>query len=352
MSRRRRWSALLEAARLEALTAIELYNRPRTTRRVENFLVHMHIAWMCLLQAEFLQAGINFHYRDAHNRYIRVDGEPKAWDLLTSVVRRWPDADDPVRRNLELTIQLRNKVEHRGSTGVEVLGMGFFLALVINFDEELTNCFGAGMTIAHDVHLPLALNLFSREGMASLARIQQSVEDPLRDFFVQARADVPDEVASDHRFELRIDIVHKRAPKDLADLAVTFVREDQLAPAERAAYEQLARTGRVIIREKHREVSNLGNLKPKAASKAVQAAIPFHFGHSLHFPRACQHFKVRPPSSAAEPAATMEKYCVFDLAHGDYTYTPAFVDLLIRHCSSAEGFREVTRAEPRAKDDA
>lgn len=96
----------------------------------------------------------------------------------------------------------------------------------------------------------------------------------------------------------------------------------------------------------------MSNLKPKAASLAVQAAIPFHFGHSLHFPKARQYFKVRPPAGATDPAATIEKFCVSDLAHGDYTYTPLFVELLIKRCAISEGFREVTGATPRPKRDA
>lgn len=46
------WRTILDGARDEALLAVDLYNQPRQPRRLEGFLVHMHIAWLYLLQAE------------------------------------------------------------------------------------------------------------------------------------------------------------------------------------------------------------------------------------------------------------------------------------------------------------
>ena len=54
---------------------------------------------------------------------------------------------------------------------------------------------------------------------------------------------------SSRAFEFRIEITQKRAPKSEADLAVEFVRLEDLSPEEVEAYEALEMTGRVIIRE-------------------------------------------------------------------------------------------------------
>lgn len=53
------WKIMLEGAIDEALHAVDLYNQPRQPRRPEGFLVHMHIAWLYLLQAEFPHAGVS-----------------------------------------------------------------------------------------------------------------------------------------------------------------------------------------------------------------------------------------------------------------------------------------------------
>ena len=89
---------------------MESYNRPAGRRPLEAFLVHMHIGRLYLIHAEFLRAGIEYLYRDPKRplRYIKVDGEQKTWELDRCIRERWKDPNDPVRRNLELTLWLRN----------------------------------------------------------------------------------------------------------------------------------------------------------------------------------------------------------------------------------------------------
>src|SRR5438477_13123763 len=97
------WRVMLDGAIEEALLAVDLYNQPRQPRRLEGFLVHMHIAWLYLLHAEFRRDGVAYHYRLANGWFERVDGDKKTWDLARSVAERWPDGG-AVRVNLELTI--------------------------------------------------------------------------------------------------------------------------------------------------------------------------------------------------------------------------------------------------------
>jgi hypothetical protein len=344
---------MVESSRLEALNAVEFYNRPASRRPLEAFLVHMHIAWLYLLHAEFVRAGINYHYRDPNraNRYIKVDGERKSWDLDKCVRERWPQETDPVRKNLELTVRLRNRIEHRYEAGLMVVAAGFTQALIINYEEEVVSQFGDDFTIAADVHLPISLSTFSREGVARLVAAQQDLPNRLKDFFVDFRASLGAELADDRRLEFRVEIVQKRSPTSDADLAVSFVREDELTPDQRKAYEALERTGRIVLREKERPVSNLGHYKPKAAAQLVEAAIPYRFGASSEFAQAWKMLKVRPASGARGRSRrkTDERYCIYDEPHDDYLYTQAFVDSLIRKCSTEAGFVNTIGRQPRPK---
>ena len=121
---RARWRVMLDGATEEALLAVDLYNQPRQPRRLEGFFVHMHLAWLYLLHAEFRRDGIDFRYRLPSRRFERVDGEPKTWDLQKSVSKKWPDGG-PAGANLELTIALRNKIEHRYHEAVGVATAGY-----------------------------------------------------------------------------------------------------------------------------------------------------------------------------------------------------------------------------------
>jgi hypothetical protein len=344
---------MVESSRLEALNAVEFYNRPASRRPLEAFLVHMHIAWLYLLHAEFVKAGINYHYRDPKNptRYVKVDGERKSWDLDRSLKERWPQESDAVRNNLEFTVRIRNRIEHRYEAGLMVVAAGFTQALIVNYEEEVVAQFGPDFSIADDVHLPISLSTFSREGVARLVAAQQELPTRLKDFFIDFRSALDADIANDRRFEFRVEIIQKRAPTSDADLAVSFVREDELTTEQLKAYEALERTGRIVLREKERPVSNLGRFKPKGAATAVEAAIPFRFTASSDLAQAWKNLKVRPPSSARGRSRrkTDERYCIYDEPHDDYLYTQAFVDLLIRKCANSSGFIDTVGRAPRTK---
>jgi len=350
---RARWLGFVESSRDECLNAVEFYNRPGSRRPLEAFLVHMHIAWLYLLQAEFERDGINYYYlaSTSPRRYVKVDGDKKSWDLYRCVRERWPDPQHPVRKNLELTINLRNKIEHRYEQGLVVASAGFCQALVLNYEADLTEKFGAGMSVADLVHLPVSLSTFNEAGVKSLVAAQQALPKKLKDFFIDYRSGLSEDVLSDRRFEFRVELIQKRAPRGNADLAVSFVRESDLSDAERQAYEALEKTGRVIVRDKYRPVANLGQFRPSDVCKRVEPAIPFKFNASAEFPQAWKLLKLRPPSSAKGDAkkVTDERYCIYDAVHRDYIYTQACVDMLIKKCATEKGFREVVGRPPRHK---
>jgi hypothetical protein len=232
-----------------------------------------------------------------------------------------------------------------------VAATGFCQSLLLNYEEELVTQFGPACSIANLAHFPIALSTFTREGVASLVAAQEALPKRLRDFFVDYRSGLEPEVANDRRFEFRVELVQKRAPKSEADLAVSFVREEDLSPDELIAYESLGRTGRVVIREKERPVANLNRLRPKRVCEEVESRIPFRFRWSSEFPRAWKYFRVRPDGTAKGKARekTDEHYCVYDEPHDDYVYTPAFVDKLVKACATKAGFVKVIGRQPRVR---
>jgi Domain of unknown function (DUF3644) len=46
-------------------------------------------------------------------RYVKIDGDPKHWELSECLKQHYGDKNPPERRNLEFLIGLRNKIEHR-----------------------------------------------------------------------------------------------------------------------------------------------------------------------------------------------------------------------------------------------
>jgi hypothetical protein len=264
---------------------------------------------------------------------------------------RWPDESDPVRANIGFFIGLRNKIEHRYARQQEALAAavgGQAQALLLNYEEELTGQFGAGLSLATRLRFPVFIGSFTDEGERTLRRLRKQLPAPLRTFISEYDAGLDDSVSQDPRYELRLRVLQELAPKDPDALAVQFTRYDDLTDEQREAVEAIGRKGYVVVRERKRPVVGLGLLKPTQAAKAVQGQISFMFS-TAHFTNAWKKLGVRPLVGDAHPEKTDEKYCIYDERHKDYGYTQAYVDKLVRECSTEAGFRDLFGTAPRDK---
>ena len=341
------WERTLAAARDEALLAVDLYNQSNRPRRLEAFFVHMQLAWLYLFQASYQRDSKPYTFsKDGQPELI--DGEPKSWDLSKFARERWNDKD-PVRKNLELSILLRNKIEHRFEEAVSVAVAGYAQALLLNFNNELTETFGEAATLGGELRFPVFIGSFTRDGAAQIAATAQRAPSEIKKFLMEFESGLDKEVAEDHRFELRIHLIQKVGAKTEADVALTFVREEDLTEEDRTALTEIGKRGTTIIREQIRDVANAGKLKPTDVAMAVQARIPYKFSVYSHFPRACNNLAVRPRNGDAHPERTKTEYCVYDAPHKDFLYTEKFVDKLVEKASTRDGFKELTGIEPVAK---
>lgn len=341
------WRVILDGATDEALLAVDLYNQPRQPRRLEGFLVQMHIAWLYLLQAEFKRDGVRPFYKLPNGRYEKVDDERKTWDLRRMVKERWPDGG-PVSTNLEFSIGLRNKVEHRYNEAIALATSGYAQALLVNFEEELTTAFGSEFSLGNRLRFPIFAGAITALGQAEFRELHSELPRDTRDFIASFEADLDPAITSDQRYEFRINLVPKLGPKTEADTALTFVREDELTDAERATLAELGRTGRVVVRERTHRVVGAGLTKPSEAAELIEDRIPFEF-KVHHVVRAWKKLGCRSSYGDAHPERTDERYCIYDQPHSDYLYTPAFVDKVACEVGTAEKFEAFTELEPQPK---
>lgn len=346
MPRPARWKAFVDAARDEACLAVKLYNDPSEKRSFEAFIVHMHTAWLYLLHAEFQRDGIDYRYRqkDKPRRFEKIDGEPKRWELAKCVAERWPD-QSPVRANIEFFIALRNKIEHRYTRFQQELVLavgGKSQALLLNFEEELTSQFGSQFSMAATLRFPVFIGSFTTEGQLVLEQLQARLPEELKRFFVECTRELSAEVRDDDKYDMRLRVFLEQVKNPASGLPIHFVRAADMTEEQRA---MLRETGLVLVREQQRDVSNRGWMKPHQVVKAVASRIPFQFNMS-HFVKAWKAGAVRPDWGGGHPERTIEQYCRYDEPHRDYTYSPAYVEHLVRHLSCAEGFRELLGATP------
>ena len=344
-----RWRGMVKASQQEALLAVDLYNRRGNDRLLEAFFVHMHIAWLYLLHAECVQAGTDCRYRESTGRLVRVDGEPKTWELQKCIEHRWPDQNDPVRRNLEKTVVLRNKIEHRWQAAMTVATGGYAQALVLNYESEMLMAFGPKFSLADELRFPLFLSAFTEDGVARMIAAQRSLPQRLRRLLADFDADLDDSVRHDQRYEFRVHLLPRTGPKSDADVSMAFVREETLSDEERKALVVLGKTGTVVVRERTRQVVNAGLLRPAEVARAVDARLPFRFGLYSHFPPMWKALDARPPGGSDHPERTREEYCIYDSSHHDYLYTQAFVNKTVSMLDTEEKWKKTLGRDPEVK---
>jgi hypothetical protein len=310
----------------------------------------MVIAWTALFHAIFLHKGINPYRKKKNGRYDTVDGDYRHWELAECTKQFWgDDTQNPIQKNLEFFIPLRNKIEHRHVPELDAAIFGECQALLLNFDEVLGQQFGAKHQIRES--LSFSLQLFpSGDSFAQAVKTNKGLAD-IKRFIDDYRGMLAANVVGSSQFAFKAFLIQV-ANHDSADaLPIQFVQHDKLTPEQRAEFEKFA----VMVKWKTANVINSGLLKPSAVVKAVQEALGNpkvtrangevdKFNQTTH-ERCWKKYGVRPPKGTKRPDATKKEYCVFDEPHKDYLYTPAWVDFLIEKMSDEREYQSLAKRQ-------
>lgn len=342
-----KWRYMVQESQRHALRAMDEWNG--STGNYTDFLTHMHKAWHYLLQAGFHKDKIDYHFKDATGAYKLVDGEPKAWDLEHCLKQRYTNSADPVRVNAELFVALRNKVEHRYEHGLKIATGGKAHALVMNYEHELVVTFGPAFSLADRLRFPVCLQSLTAEGQEQLRAEAAKLPRGTRDLVAKFEAGIDQAVLDDPHYDYRVRLVPIVGTKTDADLAINFVNLDALSEEERAVMVEAGRSGTVIIRNKHVEVTDLDKLLPGKVAEEVSKLVPFEFNVPREHTEMWRRFDVRPAKGAANPFATDTKYCLYNPAVNLYVYTPAWVKRIVREIGTVEKYRAFFGREPRMK---
>ena len=139
----------IEKCRLSAIAAVEVYNRPGPHFRTALYVVLIIIAWTALFHAIFYRKGRRPWYRQKPGttgksiRYVKIDGDPKHWDLSECIKQHFGDKHPAERKNLEFLIRLRNKIEHRHLPALDPTLYGECQAALLNLEDTLAKEFGS-----------------------------------------------------------------------------------------------------------------------------------------------------------------------------------------------------------------
>lgn len=325
--RKGKTKSILENSIDSALLAVEIYNKPRTTFKVENYITLMIIAWTRLFHAYFNNTiGDRYYYKNGRN-YRKVDGERKSWDLR-ECIKQYNNLDDPVKKNLDFFIQLRNKIEHR-HIDKEILGTQIFgecQAMLYNYESTLTNFFGEDYAINENLAFSLQFSkILTKEQKEAQKNLLSREAQDIIDYINKYRTSLPEEIFSSQEFSIKLIQVPKIGNTNRNDLAVEFINWEALTPEEQADFQKLT----TIIKNKTLtlEGANVGKLKPKDVVEKIKENGIDNFtiyNHTLFW----KLFGIRPNNNADNPFETNTKYCHYDEVHKDYVFNDNWVLLL------------------------
>lgn len=327
---------ILESSIESALLAVEIYNKPRTSFRVENYIMLMILAWTKLLHAHFNNTiGDKYYIKDKSGKYVKIDGEKKTWEI-SRCIKKYEKLSPPEKANLELFIRLRNKIEHRhvAKETFDILLFGECQALLYNYEKHLVALFGEEYSINENLAFSLQFSkVLTKEQREAQKKLLSTEVRDLVDFIEKYKSELTDEVFNSQEYSIKLIAIPKVANSNRNDLSVEFIPWDSLNNEEREEVKKL----NAIIKDKIIKVEalNTQRYKPKiVVSKVVEAGVS-SFNSAQHT-NCWKVFTVRPPGNSSNPFETISKFCLYDEPHGDYLYTQDWIDFLVQSFRSGK----------------
>lgn len=329
---------LVIKARESALLALDIYNRPLASFKSEGFIVMMVIAWTSLLHAIFEREGISYYYQNKDGENKQIDNEPKCWELNKCISVFYKGQNNPITLNIDFMIGLRNKIEHRFIPKIDNHISGECQALLLNFDELLTDQFTNYYSLKELLVFPLQTsNLRSNSATEVVKKFQGKHYDSVKEYIDVYRNGISDDIYNDPKYSFRVFLMPKTGNhRNTSDISMEFIPYDVNKKEDMESLQKHI----TIIKEKNVQVANQGKFKPSTIVKAVKAQINKPFSMHNHT-MAYKYYKVR-----IQPDKCKVEFCQYDEPHRDYVYTQKWIDFLVEKLSIEEEYQKIITFKP------
>lgn len=326
---------MLSKAKESAMLAVEVYNKPATKFKSGGFIVLMCIAWTSLFHSIFIRNKIKPIYRDkSGRRFKKIGGELSYWELQTCVKQYFPDENNPIRKNIEFFIPLRNKIEHKFMPELDLKIFGECESLLLNFDKILEEEFGEEYRLRET--LSFALQLFPTSEALSKAAEMSKDSSAVMQYINEYRETISTEILESGLYSFKAFLIQVANHESKDAIPVQFYSYDKLSPEEKANQKRVA----ALVKTKMVKVFStrdlfkpkdvvlevqklLGNLKVERNGKLVDK-----FNSDTHT-RCWKKYKVRPDGHSDNPENVKSDFCVYDHLNNSYNYTKFWIDFLV-----------------------
>jgi len=259
----------LEKSRDSALLSIETYNKPAIKFRSGGYVVLMVIAWTSLFHAIFFKRKIKPFYRvKCKKTFEKRDGDYCYWEMNTCLKEYFKDdSANPIRKNLEFFIPLRNKIEHKSLPEIDPDLFAECQALLLNYDKILEKEFGLNHCIRES--LSFSLQLFpSSKNLAEAIKSNPDAKK-VKDFINKYRSSLSTDILESGQYSFKAFLVQVANHKSADTLPIQFVAYDKLSEDEKRNVNRIA----AIVKIQEKPVANSDLILPAEVVKQVQIGL-------------------------------------------------------------------------------
>jgi hypothetical protein len=337
----------LEKSRDCALLAIETYNKPAIKFRSGAYVVLMVISWTSLFHAIFYRGKIKPYRREKDsNRFQTKDDDYCYWSLEECLQEYFKsDTQNPIRKNLEFFIPLRNIIEHKSLPQIDSDLFAECQAMLLNYDKILEKEFGLEFCIRES--LSFSLQLFpSSENLAAAIKSHPDAKK-VKAFIEKYRSSLSTDILESGQYSFKAFLIQVANHQSADALPIQFIKYDQLTDEEKENVSRFA----VLVKEKEKPVSGKDLLLPSKVVNLVQKGLGSpkvdrngvkkdKFNPDTHT-RCWKKYNVRPNNGAANQSSTDTRFCIYDEPSGQYRYTKPWVTFLIEKMNIEDEYKSL-----------
>lgn len=330
-----------------ALLAVEVYNKPATKFKSGGYIILMVIAWTSLFHAIFFKRRLKpFHRKKNSIRFEKRDGDYVYWELKECVNQYFQsDTSNPVRKNLEFFIPIRNIIEHKSLPQIDADLFAECQAMLLNFDKILEKEFGDKYCLKESLSFSLQLFPSEKKVETSLDTVKDAKK--VMSFVDKYRSSLSPDVYESGQYSFKAFLLQVANHKSKDALPIQFVKWDSLSDEEKKRVKKTV----ALVRYKEKPVYNADLFKPFKVVEMVQKGLGnpkikkngkdkdiFHMGVHTN---CWKFYKVRPGSKADKPDETKIEFCIYDKLNNSYGYTKKWIDFLVEKLSDKDEFERV-----------
>ena len=207
--------SLIEKAIESFVLGIEIYNKPTIKYRVEGFSFFICNAWELMLKAHLIKTN-------GFSSIFYKDNTKKTISLENCIKLVFTNSKDPLRKNLETIVKLRNTSTHFVVEEYEMLYIPLFQACVFNFNDKMSTFHEVDMTsVIPQNFLSLSVSMKAINTQEIKAKYPEEIANG-----ILSQKDTIDNLSEMNNSNFAIKIIHNHFITKNKEEATSFVAID------------------------------------------------------------------------------------------------------------------------------